>query len=70
MPHQSVEYTQSIGCLRPEEPEDVIVAACQKIISVFNQRPEQKIVFVRKHGFLPLVDLLEVPKARVYQDNS
>jgi len=41
------------------------VSACQKLIGIFNQRPEQKIVFVTQHGLLPLTDLLEVPKTRV-----
>lgn len=43
----------------------MIVSACQKLIGIFNQRPEQKIVFVTQHGLLPLTDLLEVPKTRV-----
>lgn len=53
--------------LRPEESEEVIVSACQKLISIFHQRPEQKIVFITQHGLLPLMELLEVPKTRVCQ---
>ena len=45
----------------------MIVSACQKLISIFHQRPEQKIVFITQHGLLPLMELLEVPKTRVCQ---
>lgn len=54
-----------IASLRPEEPEDVIVNACLKLIAFFNQRSEQKVVFVKQHGLLPLMELLEVPRPRV-----
>ncbi|GAB4850651.1 hypothetical protein Ancab_029962 [Ancistrocladus abbreviatus] len=64
-PLQAVEFSRLVGSLRPEEPEDVIVSACQKLIAVFHQRPEQKIVFVTRHGLLPLMELLEVPRPRV-----
>uniref|UniRef100_A0A6N2LIE3 Uncharacterized protein n=1 Tax=Salix viminalis TaxID=40686 RepID=A0A6N2LIE3_SALVM len=37
----------------------------QKLISIFHQRPEQKIVFITQHGLLPLMELLEVPKTRL-----
>ncbi|KAL1807525.1 hypothetical protein ACET3Z_024515 [Daucus carota] len=62
---QAVEYSKLVSSLRPDEPEDVIVSACQKLTAFFQQRPEQKFVFVTQHGLLPLVELLEVPKNRV-----
>lgn len=62
---QAVEFSKLVLSLRPEEPEDVVVAACQKLTAFFHQRPEQKIVFVTQHGLLPLIELLEVPRARV-----
>ncbi|KAK9691396.1 hypothetical protein RND81_09G194700 [Saponaria officinalis] len=64
-PLQAVEFSRLVGSLRPEEPEDVIVNSCQKLIAFFHQRPEQRIVFVTQHGLLPLMDLLEVPRPRV-----
>ena len=45
----------------------MIASSCQKLISIFHQRPEQKIVFITQHGLLPLMELLEVPKPRVSQ---
>lgn len=62
---QAVEFSRLAGSLRPDESEDVIVSACQKLTAIFNQRPEQKIVFATQHGLLPLMELLDVPKTRV-----
>ncbi|KAG6581545.1 MAP3K epsilon protein kinase 1-like [Cucurbita moschata] len=64
-PLQAVEFGRLAGSLRPDEPEDVIVSACQKLIAIFHQRPEQKIVYITQHGLLPLTELLEVPKTRI-----
>ncbi|XVE92897.1 hypothetical protein REPUB_Repub01dG0143100 [Reevesia pubescens] len=64
-PLQAVEFSRLVGSLRPEESEDAIVTACQKLVAIFHQRPEQKIVFVTQHGLLPLMDLLDVPRTRV-----
>ncbi|KAK4484077.1 hypothetical protein RD792_011297 [Penstemon davidsonii] len=62
---QAVEFSRLVSSLRPEEPEDVIVSSCQKLTIFFHQRPEQKIVFITQHGFLPLMELLEAPRTRV-----
>ncbi|XP_073306781.1 MAP3K epsilon protein kinase 1-like isoform X1 [Primulina huaijiensis] len=62
---QAVEFSKLVSSLRPDEPEDVIVSVCQKLNTFFRQRPEQKIVFTTQHGFLPLMELLEVPRPRV-----
>ncbi|KAF9624020.1 hypothetical protein IFM89_007718 [Coptis chinensis] len=64
-PLQAVEFSRLVGCLKPEEPEEAIVSACHKLIAFFQERPEQKIVFVTQHGLLPLLELLDVPKTRV-----
>ncbi|KAK8482819.1 hypothetical protein V6N13_085570 [Hibiscus sabdariffa] len=64
-PLQAVEFSRLVGSLRPEESEDAIVTACQKLITIFRQRPEQKIVFVSQRGLLPVMELLDVPKTRV-----
>ncbi|XP_022763955.1 MAP3K epsilon protein kinase 1-like isoform X4 [Durio zibethinus] len=63
--HKAVEFSRLVGSLRPEESEDAIVTASQKLVAIFHQRPEQKIVFVTQHGLLPLMDLLDVPRTRV-----
>ncbi|CAI9785538.1 unnamed protein product [Fraxinus pennsylvanica] len=62
---QAVEFSKLVSSLRPDEREDVIVSSCQKLTAFFQQRPEQKIVFITQHGLLPLMELLEVPQTRV-----
>ncbi|CAH9081324.1 unnamed protein product [Cuscuta europaea] len=62
---QAVEFTKLVSSLRPDEPDDVIVSACRKLMVFFHQRPEQIVVFVTQHGLLPLMELLEVPRIRV-----
>ncbi|KAK9115590.1 hypothetical protein Sjap_014537 [Stephania japonica] len=62
---QAVEFSRLVGSLKPEESEEVIVTACQKLIVFFHERPDQKIVFVSQYGLLPLIELLDVPKNRV-----
>uniref|UniRef100_A0A0E0DJH7 Protein kinase domain-containing protein n=1 Tax=Oryza meridionalis TaxID=40149 RepID=A0A0E0DJH7_9ORYZ len=64
-PLQSVEYSKIVAQLKPGESEDVILSACQKLVSTFNQRPEQKQIYVSQNGFLPLMELLELPKNRI-----
>ncbi|KAK1385449.1 MAP3K epsilon protein kinase 1 [Heracleum sosnowskyi] len=62
---QAVEFSKLVSTLRPNEPEDVVVSACRKIIAFFHQRPEQKYVFITQHGLLPLMELLENPRTGV-----
>ncbi|XP_074362627.1 MAP3K epsilon protein kinase 1-like isoform X1 [Apium graveolens] len=64
-PPKGVEYSRLILSLRPDEPEDVLVSACQKLTAFFHQSPEQRLGFLTQHGFVPLVELLEVPNIRV-----
>uniref|UniRef100_A0A1J3K2J1 non-specific serine/threonine protein kinase n=1 Tax=Noccaea caerulescens TaxID=107243 RepID=A0A1J3K2J1_NOCCA len=64
-PLQAVEFSRLVSSLRPDETEDAIVSSSQKLVVMFRQRPEQKAVFVTQHGFLPLMDLLDIPKSRV-----
>ncbi|CAI9762247.1 unnamed protein product [Fraxinus pennsylvanica] len=69
----AVEFSKLVSPLRPDEPEDVIVSSCQILTTFFQQRQEQKIVFITQHGLLPLMELLEVPRTRVcspYQAQS
>ncbi|ESR50763.1 hypothetical protein CICLE_v10030510mg [Citrus x clementina] len=64
-PLQAVEFSRLVGSLRPDESEDAVVSACQKLIAIFHQRPGQKQFFVTQHGLLPLMELLELPQTRV-----
>ncbi|XP_044968147.1 MAP3K epsilon protein kinase 1-like isoform X3 [Hordeum vulgare subsp. vulgare] len=64
-PLQSVEYSKIVAQLKPGESEEVILSACQKLMLFFSHRPEQKQIYVSQNGFLPLMELLELPKNRI-----
>ncbi|XP_062183894.1 MAP3K epsilon protein kinase 1-like isoform X2 [Phragmites australis] len=64
-PLQPVEYSKLVAQLKPEESEEVILSACQKLLLFFSHRPEQKQIYVTQNGFLPLMELLELPKNRI-----
>lgn len=63
---QAVEFGKLVSQLRPEESEDAIVSSCHKLTVFFQHRHEQKLVFMTQHGLLPLLELLEVPRTRVW----
>ncbi|TVU16437.1 hypothetical protein EJB05_40000 [Eragrostis curvula] len=64
-PLQSVEYSKIVAQLKTVESEEVILSACQKLQMFFSHRPEQKQIYVTQNGFLPLMELLELPKNRI-----
>lgn len=64
-PVQAVEVSRLIGMLKPDKSEDMIVSACQKLISIFQDFPDQKMLFVSQHGLVPLMEMLEVANNRV-----
>ncbi|KAJ1273291.1 hypothetical protein BS78_06G268900 [Paspalum vaginatum] len=64
-PLQSFEYSKIVAQLKAGESEDVILSACQKLLLFFTHRPEQKQIYVTQNGFLPLMELLELPKNRI-----
>jgi hypothetical protein len=61
-----VEYNKIVAQLKTGESEEVILSACQKLQLFFSHRPEQKQIYVTQNGFLPLMELLELPKNRVW----
>ncbi|KAF3336305.1 serine/threonine-protein kinase sepA-like protein [Carex littledalei] len=64
-PLQSVEFNKVVGLLKPEEPEQVIIPACQKLTVFFTRRPETKETFMSQHGFLQLIELLDLKKPQI-----
>ncbi|CAH8348983.1 unnamed protein product [Eruca vesicaria subsp. sativa] len=62
---QAVEFSRLVSSLKPDESKDAIVYSCEKLLVMFRLRPKQKSVFMTQHGFLPLMDLLDVPKSPV-----
>lgn len=64
-PVQALEVSRLIGMLKPAESEEMIVSACQKLIAIFQDLPDQKMLFVSQHGLVPLMEMLEVANNRV-----
>ncbi|KAJ7540029.1 hypothetical protein O6H91_11G119200 [Diphasiastrum complanatum] len=62
---QAMEVTRLIGLLKPEESEEAIITACQKLISMFCESPEQKSHLANQHGVMPLLEMLEVNNNRL-----
>jgi hypothetical protein len=54
-----------IGLLKPEESEEVVVAACQKLVVVFQKFPHLKSDLISHHGIIPFMDMLEINNSRV-----
>lgn len=64
-PIQAVEVSRLISLLKPEQSEDMVVSACQKLVAMFQECPDQKIIFFSQHGLMPLMEMLEVANNRV-----
>lgn len=62
---QSVEISRLIGFLKPEESEDSIIKACQRLVSLFREHPEQKMHLISQHGVMTFMDMLEMKNNRV-----
>lgn len=60
-----MEFNKVVGFLKPEESEQVIIPACQKLTVFFTRRPETKETFMSQHGFLQLIELLDLKKPQV-----
>ncbi|KAG6553054.1 hypothetical protein Mapa_005391 [Marchantia paleacea] len=62
---QAMEITRLVNLLKPEEPEESIISACQNLVTIFRDYPEQKAHLISQHGIIPLMDMLEVNNNRV-----
>lgn len=62
---QSVEITRLVGLLKPEESEDSIIKACQRLVSIFREHPELKAQWISQHGIMPFMEMLEMKNNRV-----
>ncbi|KAI5067191.1 hypothetical protein GOP47_0017719 [Adiantum capillus-veneris] len=62
---QSLEISRLIGLLKPEESEDSILRACQRLVSILGEHPDQKTHFISQHGVTTFMDMLETKNNRV-----
>ncbi|EGC39194.1 hypothetical protein DICPUDRAFT_96609 [Dictyostelium purpureum] len=56
----SADIIKLMNLLTPEQPEDVISGACEQLISMFKENSEQKTLLIRRHGVIPIMEMLEV----------
>lgn len=54
-----------MAMMKPDEIEDVVLASCQKLSSIFQEFPMQKKDLMMPHGIIPLMDMLDVNNNRV-----
>ncbi|CAM6114867.1 unnamed protein product [Calypogeia fissa] len=62
---QAMEITRLVSLLKPDESEDAVISACQKLVGIFRDYPEQKAHLISQHGIIPLVEMLDVSNNRV-----
>ncbi|XP_024384674.1 MAP3K epsilon protein kinase 1 [Physcomitrium patens] len=62
---QALEVSRLMSMLKLDETEEVILAACQKLFSIFQEFPNQRKDFMRPHGIIPLIDMLDMNNIRV-----
>ncbi|XP_024396250.1 MAP3K epsilon protein kinase 1 isoform X2 [Physcomitrium patens] len=62
---QALEVSRLMAMLKLDETEEVILAACQKLSSIFREFPKQKQDFMKPHGLIPLMDMLDMNNNRV-----
>ncbi|KAJ7536364.1 hypothetical protein O6H91_12G066000 [Diphasiastrum complanatum] len=62
---QALEVTRLIGLLKPEESEEIVITACQKLISICRELPEQRTHLISQHGVMPILEMLELNNNRI-----
>ncbi|KAF2069497.1 hypothetical protein CYY_009186 [Polysphondylium violaceum] len=60
----SEEIFKLLNLLTPEQTEDVINSACEQLITMFKENAEQKTLLIRRHGVIPIMEMLEVSNIR------
>ena len=54
-----------MAMMKADEAEEVLLASCQKLSSIFHEFPMQKKDLMMPHGIIPLMDMLDVNNNRV-----
>lgn len=48
-----------------EEHEELVISACQRLVLILREFPNQKSRLISRHGLIPLMDMLETRNNRV-----
>eukprot|EP00005_Dracoamoeba_jomungandri_P006994 CAMPEP_0174270978 /NCGR_PEP_ID=MMETSP0439-20130205/46360_1 /TAXON_ID=0 /ORGANISM="Stereomyxa ramosa, Strain Chinc5" /LENGTH=1143 /DNA_ID=CAMNT_0015360679 /DNA_START=77 /DNA_END=3508 /DNA_ORIENTATION=- len=59
------QVIQLMAQLQEDQNQDVIVNACDKLISIFRDYPSQKSYLIKHHGVIPIMEMIEVSDTAV-----
>eukprot|EP00164_Ancoracysta_twista_P003180 GFYU01004243.1.p1 GENE.GFYU01004243.1~~GFYU01004243.1.p1 ORF type:complete len:1033 (+),score=320.77 GFYU01004243.1:301-3399(+) len=59
------EVLKLIAVLQPNEEEDAILQACQKLVELFKTYPALKKYLIANHGVIPIMEMLQVAKPQL-----
>ncbi|KAG0560320.1 hypothetical protein M758_10G166700 [Ceratodon purpureus] len=62
---QSSEFTRLMGMVKLEEHEELVISACQRLVLILREFPNQKSRLISRHGLIPLMDMLETSNNKV-----
>ncbi|EGG21702.1 putative protein serine/threonine kinase [Cavenderia fasciculata] len=61
----SEEILKLMSQLQIDQSEQVISSACDQLITIFKENPDQKSHLIRRHGVIPIMEMLEVSNSHV-----
>ncbi|EFA86693.1 putative protein serine/threonine kinase [Heterostelium album PN500] len=61
----SEEILKLMNQLQIDQSEQVISTACEQLITLFKENPDQKTLLIRRHGVIPIMEMLEVSNSEV-----
>lgn len=61
----SVEISNNISHLQPDKRDGVIISSCQKLVQIFQGKPESKFLPTVNRMVVPIVDLLQISNEHV-----
>jgi len=62
---QSEQVEKLIGLLRPDQDDETVLSACDKLEHLFREQPAQRRTLLTHHGVIPIMDMLEMSNTKV-----
>ncbi|GAM26943.1 hypothetical protein SAMD00019534_101180, partial [Acytostelium subglobosum LB1] len=61
----SEDILKLMNQLQADQSEYVISNVCEQLILIFKENPDQKTLLIRRHGVIPIMEMLEVSNSQV-----
>eukprot|EP01133_Synstelium_polycarpum_P006813 gene6813-7918_t len=61
----SEEILKLMNLLQIDQSEQIISTACEQLITIFKENPDQKSHLIKRHGVIPIMEMLEVSNSQV-----